>query len=170
MKLRLAVSALVPLLLLTGCFDRSKAVTIPDIERAPDFVSEKRLAFEGIAHLQYSGSYGWRGASTGPGKSAQASLKNWRFVIPVTGPNWEVSQPVPLWVTFNLTRKDQQSQIDSFQRAIQRGEVAGLNVDFPTRTTGALRGESAWQHAVKDAEMRHGLKSDPRAPIVSWRP
>jgi len=28
---------------------------------------------------------------------------------------------------------------------------------------------SAWQNAVTDACAKHGLKTDPRAPIVAWK-
>ncbi|MDF1658605.1 MAG: hypothetical protein P1U58_13400 [Verrucomicrobiales bacterium] len=170
MKLKIAVSAIIPLIFLTSCFQRSKAVVIPNIEQAPEFVSERRLAFRGIAHLQLSGSYNWNGPTTGQGKLKQAKPKDWKYVIPVTGPDWDRSRPVPLWVTFSLSGKNQQSQMSAFQRAIKAGEVAGINVDFPTRTKGMLRGKSPWQHAVNNAEERHGVTTDPRAPIVSWRP
>lgn len=170
MKPLFAITALLPICLLCGCFDRSKAVAIPDIRKAPDFVFEKRLAFQGVAHPQFAGSYSWKGAGTGPGKMAQSRPKNWRVVVPLTSADWDRSEPVPLWVTFHQTREDQRPEIAAFQRVVSAGQVAGINVDFPARTKGALRGESAWQQAVKVAEQRHGLNSDPRAPIVSWRP
>lgn len=170
MKAVLQIALILGAFALTSCFKRPEAVRIPKIEEAPKFVSEKRLAFQGTIHPQFFGTYSWSGATTGPGKAAGPNPKKWRFVVPVTGPNWDKSQPVPLWVTFNSFKKNQQPDIASVQRVIQAGEIAGINVDYPERTVGALRGLSAWQSAVLDAEERHGLVSDPRAPIVSWRP
>ncbi|MDF1824520.1 MAG: hypothetical protein P1U68_07745 [Verrucomicrobiales bacterium] len=160
----------VGVLALSSCFKRSEAVRIPKIQDAPQFVSVKHLAFQGTVHSSFSGSYSWKGATTGPGKTTASQPKKWRFVVPVTGADWDQSQPVPLWVTFSSVKKNQQPEIAAFRQAIARGEVAGVNVDFPERTTGLMRGKSAWQQAVADAVQRHGLVTDPRAPIVSWRP
>jgi hypothetical protein len=170
MKLVIQMALIVGAFSLTACFKRSEAVRIPNIQEAPQYVSEPRLAFQGKIHPQLVGSYSWSGASTGPGKMPGSKPKRWRFVVPVTGPNWDKSQPVPLWMTFNSFKKNQEPEIAALQRALQAGEVAGINVDYPERTVGALRGKSAWQQAVLSAEQRHGLMSDPRAPIVSWRP
>lgn len=158
------------LVCLSSCFDRNRVVAIPDIKRAPDFVFERSLAFHGVPHPELAGSYSWSAGSVGVGKLPSTRKKQWRFVIPLTSPDWDRSTPVPLWVTFDLTAENQQSQISAFLRAIQKGQAVGLNVDFPERTVGVFRGVSAWQQAVADAEARHGIKTDPRAPIISWRP
>ncbi len=155
---------------LTSCFKRSGVVRVPNIQGAPQFVHEKRLAFQGVIHPDLVGTYSWSRATTGAGKMPGSQPKRWRFVVPVTGPNWDRSQPVPLWVTFKSMKKNQHSEIAAVRRAIEAGEIEGINVDYPERTVGALRGVSAWQHAVLNAEQRHGLVSNPRAPIVSWRP
>lgn len=145
-------------------------VVIPDIAKAPDFIIERNLAFHGVPHPELAGSYFWSAGSVGSGKLPSTRKKQWRYVIPVTSSDWDRATPVPLWVTFDLTSENQQSQILAFLGAIRKGQVMGLNVDFPERTVGVLRGVSAWQHAVADAEARHGIRSDPRAPIISWRP
>ncbi len=170
MKLVPTAILLCGLFCLGSCYDRNRVIVIPDIRRAPDFVFEKNLAFQGMPHPDLAGSYSWAAGSAGGGKLPGNRKKQWRFVIPVTSPDWDRSTPVPLWVTFDLVSENQQSQISAFLRASQSGQVAGLNLDFPERTVGVLRGVSAWQQAVVDAESQHGIRSDPRAPIISWRP
>lgn len=170
MKIIFQIVLIAGALLFTSCFKRSEAIRIPEIEKAPQFVSEKRLSFQGVVHPNLAGSYRWSGATTGSNKMTGSQPKKWRFAVPVTSADWNKSQPVPLWITFNSFKKNQQAEIAAFQRSISSGEVAGVNIDFPERTVGALRGISAWQQAVADAVQRHGLVTDPRAPIVSWRP
>jgi hypothetical protein len=75
-----------------------------------------------------------------------------------------------LWVSFSSNKKDQRPEMGALRAAMSAGQVKGQNVDYPERTSGVVRGKSAWQSAVEDAEKRFGLRSDPRAPIVSWRP
>lgn len=170
MKLAPKAILLGGLLCLSSCFDRNRVVMIPDITRAPDFVMERSLAFQGVPHPDLAGSYSWSAGSVGVGKLPSTRKKQWRFVIPVTSADWDRSTPVPLWVTFDLISENQQSQISAFLQSIQTGQVMGLNVDYPERTVGVMRGASAWQQAVADAEARHGIRSDPLAPIISWRP
>jgi hypothetical protein len=170
MKIVLSAIILSGLFCLSSCFNRKEIVEIPDIRRAPEFVSETSLAFQGVPHPELAGRYSWAAGSVGPGKQPGTQRRQWRYVIPVTSVDWDRSAPVPFWISFHLTQENQDAQIGAFVQAIRAGQVAGQNVDFPARTMGALRGVSAWQQAVTDAEKRHGLRSDPYAPIVSWRP
>jgi|GEM_PF-1950451 hypothetical protein len=170
MKPVLTAALLCGVLCLSSCFRRDQVVVIPDINAAPGFVAARSLAFDGVPHPELSGSYSWAAGSVGAGKLPGARKRQWRYVIPVTSADWDRTRPVPLWMTFDLIAENQQSQIAAFAKAIQSGQVAGLNVDFPGRTVGVFRGVSAWQQAVADAEARYGIRSDPDAPIVSWRP
>lgn len=154
---------------LTGCGEKSY-VDIPEVARAPDFVSERHLSFRGTARVDLSGIHQWRAGSVGPNKTAASSGQNYRYVIPVVADGWDKSEPVPLWVSFPVTKRNQRQEMGALRAALQAGAIRGQNVDFPERTTGVVRGKSAWQSAVENAEATHGIRSNPRAPIVSWRP
>lgn len=169
MKRAAFFTALTFALFVSGCGQKSY-VSIPDIERAPDFVSERHLSFRGTARVDLAGSHNWRAGSVGANKTAASSGKNYRFVIPVVASDWDKSKPVPLWVSFSVTKRDQRQEMGALKAALQAGVIRGQNVDFPERTTGVVRGKSAWQSAVENAEATHGIRSNPRAPIVSWRP
>jgi hypothetical protein len=163
-------SCLATAMVLSGCGRGANYVVIPDLKRAPEFVKESYLAFSGVPRIDLAGSYTWRPASVGPGKTPGMQREQSRFVIPIVPEGWDPSQPVPLWVSFSSNKKDQRPEMGALRAAMSAGQVKGQNVDYPERTSGVVRGKSAWQSAVEDAEKRFGLRSDPRAPIVSWRP
>lgn len=155
---------------LTGCFEKKAAVVVPNIEDAPKYVAERRLRISGHPHLDMMGVHTWRSGSIGPGKSSNTNPKQWRYVVPVTGKNWDKTRAVPCWVSFSTNKEHVSAEADALRRALTTGSIEGINVDFPSRTVGALRGVSAWQSAIQDAEARFGVHTDPRAPILSWKP
>ncbi len=155
----------------TGCVKKSAPFRLSDVREAPAHLKEQRLEFRGTLHSNLAGRYEWK-QSGGPANKTGGGAKRsqWKYVIPVTAPDWDRADPVTLWITFSSFRKEVGAEIRALEEAIARGTVIGVHRDFPARKKGVLRGASAWQNAVADAESRHGIKSDPRAPIVSWEP
>lgn len=153
---------------LSACFQKAAPFVLQDVNAAPDHLNERRLRFQGVPHLDKTGSYSWRGSSGGPGKPAIAGRKDWRYVVPITGSGWRGDSPVTLWVTFSTTKKEIRPYFSRLASALRSGTIEGKVIDFPTRSSGVFRGVSAWQQAVSDAEKRHGILSHPRAPIVIW--
>ena len=153
----------------SGCGQKSYVI-IPDIRQAPEFVSEGYLAFTGTPRTDLAGTHSWSAASVGPNRNPGTRKLNHRYVVPVVPKDWDKSQPVPLWVSFSNNKRDQRQELGALKAAMAAGQIRGQKVDFPERTVGVVRGKSAWQSAVENAEQTHGIRSDPRAPIVSWRP
>ncbi|MAS93862.1 MAG: hypothetical protein CMO55_11775 [Verrucomicrobiales bacterium] len=155
---------------LTGCFEKRAAVVVPQIEDAPKYLAKRHLQITGTPHLDMMGVHTWRSGSVGAGKSPSANPKQWRYVVPLTGKGWDKSQPIPCWVSFSTNKEHVSAEAAALRRDLSGGSIVGINVDFPSRTVGALRGKSAWQSAIEDAEARYGIRADPRAPILSWKP
>lgn len=155
----------------TGCLKKSAPFPLADIADAPDHLKKQRLEFQGRIHPELAGVYEWQNSGPQSTKTGGGPKKSkWKYVIPVTGAEWNKSEPVTLWITFSSFREDVNTEIRVLQEAILRGAVVGVHRDFPAREKGVIRGASAWQNAVADSESRHGVKSHPRAPIVSWEP
>lgn len=155
----------------TGCLKKSEPFLLKDVSEAPAHLKKQRLEFQAVIHPDLSGRYEWRTKSGSVNKTGGGVSKPMcKYVIPVTERGWKKSDPVTLWITFASFKRDVSREIRGIQAALDRGAVVGVHRDFPSRDTGALRGVSAWQKAVADAETRHGIKSDPRAPIVAWVP
>ena len=157
-------------LILAGCRYEGPATVVPNIEDAPDYVSVRHLEISGVPHPEFMSFHTWRSGSVGPGKSTQARPKQWRYVVPVTSANWQNNQMIPAWVSFSTSKENVSSELQALKRFLSEGTIRGINVDFPSRTIGALRGESAWQTAIKNAEQQFGIRSHPEAPIISWKP
>ncbi len=154
---------------LSGCFKKREAFPLSDVANAPDHLSEDRLRFKGVPQLTLMGVYKWR-TSTGPAdKPGVGKRHQFRYVVPITNKAWNSSRPVSLWLSFSTSKENVNAEIGRLRRALSSGEIEGKVLDFPSRTTGVLRGVSAWQSAVDDACAKHGLKTDPRAPIVVWK-
>ena len=155
----------------TGCLKKSAPFPLRDVRDAPAHLKEQRLEFQGIIHSDLAGMYEWKKSGGSVNKTGGGVKRSqWKYVIPVTEPDWNKTEPVTLWITFSSFNRDVSKEIRALQEVIARGTVVGVPRDFPGREKGVLRGASAWQNAVADAESRHGIKSDPRAPIVSWEP
>lgn len=153
-----------------GCVEKSRPVVVPNVEDAPRYVAQRHLEISGVPHLDLMGVYSWRSGSVGPGKSPSGNPKQWRYVVPLTGSEWDKTQPVPCWISFSTNREHVSVEAAALSRTLSAGSIRGINVDFPARTVGVLRGVSAWQNAIRDAEARFGIRTDPNAPILSWEP
>ncbi len=155
----------------TGCFEKTAPFALSELRDAPAHLKKQRLEFQGIIHPDLAGVHEWKKSASSASKTGGGVKRSrWKYVIPVTDSDWKKGEPVSLWITFSSFREDVTSEIRALKAALSRGSVVALHRDFPDREMGVLRGTSAWQHAVANAESRHGIKSRPRAPIVSWKP
>jgi len=154
--------------LLAGCGRLEEAVVVEDLRRAPEYFRESFLTFSGTPKFEGMGSYQWKSAGGGPTKVPGQRETHYRYVVPIVPKNWTPAEPVPLWVAFDSHRENISAEREALRKALGRGPISGRNVDNPERQPGLLRGVSAWQHAVVDAEQRHQVESHPTAPIVVW--
>lgn len=156
--------------LLVGCDRADEAVVIEDLRLAPEYFRTPVLAFSGTPRFEWTGRYQWRSGTSGAGKVPGKDHLRYRYVVPILPDGWTRSEPVPLWVSYDSHRENVSAEREAIGRALAAGRIHGVNVDNPTREPGLLRGTSAWQEAVRDAESRFGISSHPTAPIVVWSP
>ena len=147
--------------------DRNPApVELGSVAEAPARSEAKRLSFPGSARVELVGETRWRNAPTGRGSASPAGGSNMAmFVIPVVADGWTSADPVPAWLTSSEAIVDPGPWLAEV--AAHSGPFVGKVVDVAGREPG-MRTTSGWQKAIGDAEAKHGITSDPKAPIVSW--
>jgi hypothetical protein len=155
---------------MVGCsscdaFAPEPPVELDSVADAPRHHEAKRLSFQGGPRPDLVGETSWM-AQTTNGRSRGPRREMWMHVVPVVPSGWNPEHPVPLWVTSS----DNGEQVGDWMKQLarlDREKVVGKVVDYAGREPG-FRTESGWQRAIQDAESKHGIESDPHAPVVMW--
>ena len=166
---RVAFAALV-LVTAAGC-DKKPPVQI-DVADAPKHHEAKRFVVtSGELRRDLQGIHRWRSVNTnGRGGNRAPGPQHEMLVYPIVPEGWTKEDPVPLWVTLsNQTRKQEggaNAWLDDVEAAL-KSPLRGKVMDYADREPG-FRATSGWQKAVDEAQERHGIVSDPHAPILMW--
>ena len=153
-------------LVLAGCERSPASVTLADVNEATRHYEAKQLTFKGRAQRDFVGEHSWT-APTGSRGTTQGK-KQWMHVVPVTSPGWTKADPVPLWLAPTSKDEDVSAWLASLH-SLETKPVTGPVVDYAGREPG-FRVASGWQKAIEDVTKKHGLVSDPHAPIVTCPP
>lgn len=138
---------------------------LESVADAPKHFEARRLEFTGTPRPDLHGEEHWRNAPVGR-NSTGSGRELAMFVVPVVPEGWTEDQPVPLWVSRPGNRQDHSDWLGNLD-PIASGPVTGKVVDYAGREPG-MRKQSGWQRAIEDAERKHGITSDPHAPVVHW--
>ena len=158
------------LLVCGGCDFPKKAsepVSIGSVAEAPKHYEETRLQFSGTPKPEFIGVTSWRPPKTGRSPGSATNRPKFMYVVPVVPEGWTKDQPVPLWLTSSEELREDPSPWTGKLPALASAPIAGKVMDYADREPG-MRTTSGWQKAVVDAEQKHGIESDPHAPIVMW--
>jgi hypothetical protein len=121
----------------------------------------------------------WRApsASRTPGPPRMNS----RGVVPIVDEAWQKGDPIPLWASgawlnhpkaewvslLPEREAEEKAWVAALQTALKQGPIRGP----VSQIVGKKSGEGSAEHeAIAKLEAQEGLKSDPRAPVISFDP
>lgn len=151
---------------LAGCDRSPRTVILADVDEAPRHYEAKKLTFKGRAQSDLVGEHSWTVARQPRGTTHGKRL--WMHVVPVTSANWTKADPIPLWISPSSNGEDVSAWLVSL-RSLETEAASGTVVDYAGREPG-YRTVSGWQKAIEEVSKKHGLVSDPHAPIVTLGP
>ncbi len=144
---------------------------IDSVKDAVNYPHAESFTFTGIAETKHLGIYTWRNrVYRGPFGSDGKPDPFAMWVVPVVDRSVRGSDVVYMWATLVVSGANNRNDdkvldewLDTLRSSFSDKEVEGRVMV----RAGDERG-SGWEKAIRNAELKHGLKSHPLAPVVAW--
>lgn len=143
------------------------------VREAVSHPEAESFIFTGTAMTRYMGAYTWRNPAYRRPFGSEGNPDPFAiWVVPVADVSGDDAGPVAMWVTLVIPGRNIRNLEDRPANWFEMLRTAFNGKEVKAKVmvrAGEGRG-SGWEKAVRNAETKHGLKSDPLAPVVAWPP
>lgn len=168
------IFSLMFVLLSTSCrITEAPPQKVGSVKDAVNYRHAESFLFTGIAETEHLGIYTWRNpAFKRPFGSDGEPDPFAIWVVPVVDQSVSGSGIVYLWATLVMpganNRNDEKIRGEWLDTL--RSSLNGKEVEARVMVRAGDERGSGWEKAIRNAELKHGLKSHPLAPVVAWPP
>ncbi len=144
---------------------------IDSVRDAVNYPHAESFTFTGIAETEHLGIYTWRNPAYkrpfgSDGKPDPFAM----WVVPVVDRPVRGSGVVYMWATLVVSGANNRNDdkiLDEWLDTL-RSSFNGKEVKARVMVRSGDERGSGWEKAIRNAELKHGLKSHPLAPVVAW--